>query len=99
MRRHLTAARTGIVRRAHCSEQHLLRRGAQSQAKRAVAIVRKEPVVPRLHSEGGGGGDSFVSRAGDLEEYFLLPLEHDLAIVEPTRGVHHAIDVDELLPR
>src|SRR5581483_4451653 len=51
------------------------------------------------HGEAGGRSHSLVSSARDLKEDFLLALQHDLAIVEPTRGIHHAIQVDELLPR
>ena len=91
MGRHLTAAGTWILGRADCLQQHFLGRSSKSQAKRSITIIREEPVVSRLHGEAGGCGHSLMSRARNLKEDFLLAFQHDLAIVKPPRGVHHAI--------
>ncbi len=40
-----------------------------------------------------------MTRAGDLEEDLLLPLEHDLAVVDAARQVHQPIDLDQMLRR
>ena len=39
-----------------------------------------------------------MSGAGDLKENFLLPLQHDLAIIQPPRLIHQAVELDHLLP-
>ncbi len=44
--RHLPAPRRGIVGGADGLQQHLVRRDAQRERERAVAVVREEPVVP-----------------------------------------------------
>ena len=35
--------------------------------------------------------------ARNLEENLLLPLQQDLAIVDPARQIHQPVDVDQLL--
>jgi hypothetical protein len=37
-----------------------------------------------------------MSCARDLEEDLLLALEHNFAVIEPPRGVHQAVGVNEL---
>ncbi len=99
MRRHLTPAGVGIVSGAHGFQQLLVRRHAHGEAERAIAIVGIEPVVARAQHQAGSHQQRFMSGAGDLEENLLLPLEQDLAIVELTRQVHQAVNVDQLLAR
>ena len=79
--RHLAATAGGIVGCAHRLQQLILHGVAQGEADGSVAIVGEEPVVARAQGHSGGDQESFVSGAGDLEEDFLLPLEHDLAVV------------------
>ena len=38
-----------------------------------------------------------MAGAGNLEEYLLLPLEQDLAIVELARQIHQPVNLDQLL--
>src|SRR5439155_21950166 len=45
----------------------------------------------RSHTHG------LVPGARDLEEYLLLPLEQDLAVVDPPRGIHVTIGFDQLI--
>ena len=97
VRGHLPPAGVGIVGRAHGFQQLLVRRHAQRETERAVAIVGIEPVVARAQRQSGGHQQRFVSRAGDLEENLLLALEQDFAIVDPARQVHQPVDVDHLL--
>jgi hypothetical protein len=35
-----------------------------------------------------------MAGAGDLEKYFLLPLEQDLAIICAARRIHQPVDPD-----
>ena len=97
VRRHLAAAGVRIVGGAHGFQQLLVRRHAQRQAERAVAVVRIEPVVARPHRQSGGDQQRLVPGAGDLEEDLLLALQQDLAIVQLARQIHQAVDVDQLL--
>src|SRR5581483_4010032 len=78
-------------------KQHFVWRCAKGEAECAVAIVRKEPVVGGLQSKTGCGGNTFVASTGNLKEDFLLALKHDLAVVKTARGVHDAVNIDELL--
>ena len=97
VRGHLPPAGTGVCGGAYSLQQHLVRRRAQSQAERPVAIIRIEPVVSGFKSEGRSHADGFMAGAGDLEEDFLLLFELDLAVVQSPRGIHQAIGVNELL--
>ena len=51
VRGHLTAAGTGIVGRADGSEQHFIRRRAQGETQRAVAVVGIEPVIAGFNAK------------------------------------------------
>ena len=57
--------------RADGREQHFERRDAELQAQRAIAIVRKEPVVARFEREARGHEHRFVSGAADLKKIWL----------------------------
>ncbi len=63
VRRHLTAAGTGIVGRSHGAEQHFIRSCAQGETQRAVAVVRIEPVGAGLQRKGGSDAHGFVASA------------------------------------
>ena len=95
--RHLAAAGRGIVGRAHRLLQHFVRRHAEREAERAVAVVGIEPVVAGPQSHAGGDLNGLMAGAADLEEDAVLTLERDLAIVQAARGVHDAERADELL--
>ena len=95
--RHLPAAGTGIVSGAYCLQQHVIGGRAQGQAERPVAIIGKKPVVARLQGKSRSHSDRFVPGARDLEEYLLLALEQDLAIVHPPRSIHMAVGFDQLI--
>ena len=97
VRGHLAAAGVGIVGRADGLQQLLVGRHAQRQAERAIAIVGIEPVVAGPQHQAGGHQQRLMSGAGNLEEDLLLPLEQDLAIVEPARQIHQAVNLDQLL--
>src|SRR2546421_292363 len=73
--------RTGMVSSAHRLQKHVVGRNTQPEAKRAIAIIRIRPVVTRFEREGGGDSDSLMAGARDLEENFLLTLQHDLPVV------------------
>src|ERR1017187_1343140 len=97
VRRHLTSAGTGIVLRANGLEEHFVGRHSQSEAERAVAIISAEPIVRGLQQLPGGNENCFVSRAADLKINFVLTLQLNLAIVQPSGEKHSAIHLDELL--
>ena len=96
--RHLPSARVGIVGAADRRQEHLERRHADLQAERPVAVVRVEPVVPRLEMQRGGRQDRLVPRAADLKKDPVLALELDLPVVETPGHIHVAVDPDEGLP-
>ena len=50
----------GSVGGAHGLQQHLVRRDAQGQAQRAIAIVRIEPIVAGAQHHAGGHLDGLV---------------------------------------
>ncbi len=96
VRRHLAAAAGRIGGRAHSLQEHFVRGDAQRQAERAVAIVRKEPVVAGTHGQSRAHSQRLVARAGDLEVGFLLALEQDFAVVHAAREHHQPVDLDQL---
>src|SRR5437879_9141684 len=97
VRRHLPPTRAGIVSSAHRLQKHVVGRNTQPQAKRAIAIIRIKPVVTRFEREGGGDSDSLMAGARDLEENFLLTLQHDLPVVYTPGGVHDPVGLGQLL--
>ena len=76
--------------------QHLDGRDAERQRERAVAVVRKEPVVAGAQVAGESEQQRFVPRAGDLEERAVLLAQRDLAVVAETRHQRLAQIVDRL---
>ncbi len=96
VRRHLPSAGTGIVNSPEALQQLLIRSHAQSEAERPVAIIRIEPVVARLQKKPRNHVNGFMTRAGNLEEYLLLPLEQNFTIVKTPRKIHEAINIDQL---
>jgi hypothetical protein len=99
VRRHLAATGVGVVGCANALEKHFVGCCAQAEAQRAVAVIRIEPVIGRLQSEGRGHADGFVAGARYLKENLLLAFEQDLAIVDTPGGVHDSVGFDQLLPR
>ena len=82
VRGHLAATAGDIRRGTYALQQLLFGRVAKGEAERAVAVVRQEPVIARLHHHAGGDLDGFVACAGDLEEDLLLAAQNNLAIVD-----------------
>ena len=97
VRRHLSAAAGRIVLGADGGEEHFVRRHAEGQAKRAIAIVRIEPVVAGAQLQAGGHEHGFVSGAADLEKDVALVLELDFLVVDPARQEHGAVDHQQFL--
>jgi len=97
MRRHLPSARTGIVSRAHRLQQHVVGGRPQGQTESPVAIVGEKPVVADLQGKSRSHAHSFMPGTGNLEEYFLLPLQQNLAVIDPPRGIHVTIGFDQLI--
>ena len=95
VRRHLASAGTRVVRGADGLEQHVHGRHAQSQAERAVAVVRVKPVVPGAGRHSRGHLDSLMACAADLKEDAFLALEQDLTVVEQARGLHQTEGPDQ----
>src|SRR5262249_59983028 len=61
VRRHLPAAGCGIVLRADGGEEHLERGDAETEAQRAIAVIRKEPVITRLEGQRRGDADRLLA--------------------------------------
>ena len=93
---HLATTAGGISFCTDGLEEHFFRSDTEGDAEAAVAIVGDKPVVAGAEREGGSDLESFMACAGDLEEDFLLALEHDFAVVDAARGEHQAVNVDEL---
>ena len=91
---HLAPAAGGVSGGADGLEKHVGGGEAEGQRKGAVAIVGEEPVVAGPQSQRRANLEGFVAGTVHLEENLLLPLEHDLAIVDPAGGVHQPVDVD-----
>ena len=91
---HLAPAAGGIGGGADGLEKHVGGGEAERQAQGAVAIVGEEPVVAGPEGQGRANLEGFVAGAVHLEEDLLLPLEHDLAIVDPAGGIHQPVDLD-----
>ena len=99
VRRHLPPAARHILRRAH-RLHHLLFHGiSQRQAKCAISVVWKEPVISRPQRHPRRHQQRLMPRARDLEKYLLLPLQHNLAIVRPPRKIHQPVELHQLFPR
>ena len=92
---HLAPAGAGIVLCADGLEKGIERRDTEHEAESAVAIVGVEPVHTGAQEQAGGGGDSFMTGAGDLEIDFALALELNLAVIETPREIHGAVQADE----
>ena len=95
VRRHLAAARRGVVLRADGLEQHLVWRDAEHESERAVAVVREEPIVARLQQQARRDEDAFMAGAAHLKENLVLPLELDFAIVQAAREEHRAVEANQ----
>ncbi len=55
-------------------EQHILSAHAHHERERAVAIVRKDPVVPGAQNQTRRGLHCFMPCTADLKENLILPL-------------------------
>ncbi len=95
MRGHLAATGAGIVLRPRSREKSFQRRYAEHEAERAVAVVRINPVNPRPQEESHGGTNGFVPRAGNLEVDLVLAFQLNLAVVEPAREEHRAVNANQ----
>ena len=99
VRRHLPAARGGVVLRADALQQHLVGRDAQREAEGAVAIVGEGPVLAAPQLAAGGDQDRLVPGARDLEEDLALVLELNLLVVEAPRQEHQPVGGEQLVAR
>ncbi len=99
VRRHLPAAGCRIVFRAHGGQEHFLRRHAEREAERAIAVVRVEPVVAGAQHLAGRDEHGLVTGTADLKEDQALVLELYLFVVEAPREQHRAIEPYQVLAR
>ena len=84
---HLPTVRVRVVFGADAFEQNLVGGHADREHQSAVAIIREEPVVARLHLQAGADEGQFVSCARDLKEDLVLPFQFNLSVVDATREV------------
>ena len=96
MRRHLMAAGGRIGLCAHGLQKHLLRRQAQTQAQRPVAVVGEKPILAGPQNLSRRHQYGLVSRPADLKVDLMLSLELDFAVVQPPRTVHQPVHPDEV---
>ena len=97
VRRHLTPARRGIIFRSDSGEQHLVRRHADGEAQRAVAIIGVEPVVAGFELHAGGDENGLVAGTADLEVDQALVLELNFLVVDTPRQDHRPIRSEKVL--
>src|SRR6266404_1722018 len=97
MTRHLSSAGGRISRCADGLVQHFCGCDAELEEKRAIAVVRVEPVVGGLQYHSRGGEYSLVAGAGNLKEDLVLSLELDLFVIELAGQKHCAISANELI--
>ena len=70
------------------------RKGSRGRSLSASIRAGSSTIGPRATLTSHA--DGFMSRTGYLEEYFLLPLEQNLAVIDPPRGIHVAVGFDQL---
>ena len=99
VRRHLPPARRRVRRRAHRLLQHLVRRHPQRETKRAVAVIRIDPIVPAAQRHPGRHLHRLMTGARNLEVDPVLPLQRHFAVVQPPRCVHDAEGTNQLVLR
>ena len=95
MRGHLPAAGTGVVLRSHCRKKHFQGGYTQHEAKRAVAVIRIQPVDSWAKEKSHRGANRFVPGAGNLEVDFVLAFQLNLAVVKPPREEHRAVNANQ----
>ena len=95
MRRHLPPTRAWVVLRAHRRKKHFHRRHAKHQAQWAVAVVGINPVHSGPQEQAHRRANRFVPGAGNLKIDFVLPFELNLAVVQPARKEHRAINSNQ----
>src|SRR5579862_4684937 len=97
VRGHLAAAAGSVSGGADGLQEHFCGSYADGQAQGPIAVIGKEPVVSWTKRQSGSDLKRFVPRPGDLEEDLLLPLEKNLAVVEPAGEIHQPVNFDHLL--
>src|SRR5258706_6067502 len=88
--------RVGISFSPDALQKHFEWRHSQLQTQCAVAIVRIEPVMAGLQAHASGHQDRLVTGAADLEEDPVLAFHLNFFVIEPTRQVHRAEDLQHL---
>jgi len=86
-----------IVGRADRLQEHVEGRHAQGQAERAIAVVRKDPIVACAKSHPRCYFDGFVPGPADLKKDAILALERDLAVIQTPGRLHDAECLNELI--
>ncbi len=97
MRRHLPSAARQVCRRAHSLQHHFIWSNPKRQAQRAIAIVRKEPVVPRPQRQSRRHLQRLMTRGRNLEIDPLLTLQKNFAVIHVARKIHQPVDFHQLL--
>ena len=95
VRRHLPPARRRIARSTHTLHQHFNWSNSQHQAKRAVAVIRKNPIGARTKKQPHCGRNRLMAGAGDLKENLILSFELDFPVIQPPGKKHRAIQPDQ----
>ena len=83
MRGHLPPSGIRIVLGAHRLKKHFKRCNSQREAKRAITIVRVNPVVAGAKNEARGGQNAFMSCSANLEKGFVLAFQLNFAVIDP----------------
>ena len=99
VRRHLPPAGCRVGRRAHRLLQHFVRRDAERETQRAIAVIRIEPIVARAQHHARGHLHGLVARARNLEVDAVLALQRHFAVVQPPRGMHEPEGADQRFRR
>src|SRR5579863_3251037 len=97
VRGHLASAAGSVSGSADSLQEHFCGSYADGQAQGAIAVIREEPVVSRTKRQSGSDLKRLMPRPRDLKEDLLLPLEKNLAVVEPAGQIHEPVNFDHLL--
>src|SRR5690242_18202553 len=99
VRRHLPSPRTRVLGGAYRLKEHVVGLYAQSKAQRPVAVVRVEPIVPRLEGQSGSDTDPLMPGARHLKKDLLLSFEQDFPVIDSPGRIHIAVGLNELIAR
>jgi hypothetical protein len=83
--KNVAAAGAEVILCSNGGKKSLQRSYSKHEAEGTIAVIRIKPVDTRTEEESHNGGDCFMPSAGNLKIDFVLALQLDLAVSEPSR--------------